>query len=69
MPSPSCDAAGLIDFMYDHAGVRKVKQQSADSDEAVHAFQHEGVHPFRDEAVHRSDLKPSGWRCPCGSAG
>jgi RHS repeat-associated protein len=26
MPNPSCDAAGLIDFMYDHAGVRKVKQ-------------------------------------------
>jgi len=26
MPSPSCDSAGLIDFMYDHAGVRKVKQ-------------------------------------------
>jgi hypothetical protein len=26
MPSPSCDAAGLIDFMYDHAGERKVKQ-------------------------------------------
>jgi hypothetical protein len=26
MPSPSCDAGGLIDFVYDHAGVRKVKQ-------------------------------------------
>jgi hypothetical protein len=41
--------------------------ESADSDEAGHAFQIEAGRPFRFEAGHRSDLKSATWRHSGGS--
>ena len=40
-------------------GERIFADETADSDEAGHAFQHEAGHQFRSEAGRRSDLKPA----------
>jgi hypothetical protein len=43
--------------------------QSADSDEAGHAFQFEAGHLFRSEAGQGSDLMPATLVGRCGSGG